>query len=277
MNSNYLATAVLTAAVLLTGSPTLAEAPEGMRLVWSDEFDADGRPDPEKWGYERGFVRNQELQWYQPENAFCENGLLVIEGRREQKDLSDQPRRLRRREPQRQSAEYTAASVTTRGKFEWQYGRLEVRAKVVAEKGLWPAIWTLGVKNGWPANGEVDVMEYYGGDILANAAWRGKNRRIVWDSSHTPVTELGDDWGAEFHTWRMDWDENQIVLSVDDRVLNSTDTTRATGTAEPHPFRQPHYLLLNLAIGGMNGGDPSETEFPSRYLIDYVRVYQAAE
>ncbi|TWT38278.1 Beta-glucanase precursor [Posidoniimonas corsicana] len=254
-----------------------ADVPEGMRLVWSDEFDADGRPDPEKWGYERGFVRNRELQWYQPENAFCEDGMLVIEGRRERKDLSDEPRRLRRRERQRPFAEYTAASVTTRGKFEWRHGLLEVRAKVIAADGLWPAIWTLGVKNGWPANGEVDVMEYYRGDILANAAWRGENGRTAWDSSHTPVRDLGKDWDAEFHVWRMDWDADRIVLSVDDRVLNTIETTKADGTTQPHPFQQPHYLLLNLAIGGTNGGDPSKTQFPSRYLIDYVRVYQRSE
>ncbi|MEM6331261.1 MAG: glycoside hydrolase family 16 protein, partial [Planctomycetota bacterium] len=197
--------AVAAAACGAVSGTAAAEPPAAAwRLVWADEFDISGPPDPEKWGYERGFVRNRELQWYQPENARCEDGCLVIEGRRERKRVT-----VRRRGKQQPAvAEYTSASVTTRGKFTWLYGRLEVRAKIVARDGLWPAIWTLGERGPWPGKGEVDVMEFYDGKILANAAWRGPERRVQWDAVKTPITELGDAWDNDFHTWRMDWDRD---------------------------------------------------------------------
>ena len=249
-----------------------AEQAESWKLAWSDEFDVDGRLDPEKWGYERGFVRNREVQWYQPDNAFCEDGMLVIEGRREAKPVQVK----RRGEVRTVQTQYTSSSVTTWGKFSWLYGRLEVRAKIVAEEGLWPAIWTLGERGRWPANGEVDLMEYYHHSILANAAWRGQ-KDIVWDSVKKPMADFDAEWAKEFHIWRMDWDAKRIVLSIDDQVINEIETTAANQTADPPPFAQPHYLLLNLAIGGTNGGDPAAATYPSRYLVDYVRVYQAVE
>lgn len=258
-------------------SATAADPPEGYALAWSDEFNKDGPLDPDEWSFERGFVRNEELQWYQPENAFCENGMLVIEGRRESFPNPRYRQDARSWRRNRERVEYTSASVTTRRGFTWQYGVLEVRAKITAAPGLWPAIWTLGVREGWPACGEVDVMEYYDGGILANVAWQGR-RRIVWDDTKRPITELGENWDDDFHVWRMKWDDERIELSVDGRVLNETDTSRAEPReGRVHPFKQPHYLLLNLAIGGTRGGDPSGTEFPTRYLIDYARVYQKTE
>ena len=123
-------------------------------------------------------------------------------------------------------------------------------------------------------------MEFYKGHILANACWGGANGKSKWDSSYTPVASFQKaDWDAAYHTWRMDWDENAIKLYLDDRLLNeiSVSEARNPDNVRPeYPFRQPQYLLLNLAIGGDNGGDPSKTVFPSRYEIDYVRVYQKA-
>lgn len=252
---------------------------EGYELVWADEFETDGRPDPKNWVFEEGFKRNHELQWYQPENAFLEKGLLVIEGRREtkpnpffEKGSSDWRKR-------RSAVRYTSACVTTNGLHSWQYGRFEVRAKIKAEAGLWPAIWFLGIEGKWPANGEIDLMEFYNGDILANACWMSKGgRKPKWDASKKPVESFGDpDWDSEFHVWLMDWDSERIILSVDGITLNTIDLTKTInpqGHGPGNPFHQPHYLLLNLAIGGNNGGDPSKTAFPTRYEIDYVRVYQ---
>ncbi|RMG54485.1 MAG: glycoside hydrolase family 16 protein [Bacteroidetes bacterium] len=248
-------------------------------LVWADEFDTDGRPDPANWTYETGFVRNQELQWYQPENAFCAGGYLIIEGRRDtlpnpQYDPdSDDWRR------QREFAYFTSACLTTEGKHRWRYGRFEVRARIQTRPGLWPAIWTLGEGHEWPSGGEIDIMEYYQDQILANAAWAGPNRwQAIWDDSKTPMAHFGDpDWETRFHIWRMDWTEEAIALYLDDELLNRIplDTTRNQRGTVKNPFRETeHYLLLNLAIGGTQGGDPGETPFPSRYEIDYVRVYQ---
>ncbi len=248
-------------------------------LVWSDEFDIDGKPNPDNWKYENGFVRNKELQWYQEDNAFVENGLLIIEGRR---DTFDNPYYDPDSESwrlQREKIYFTSSSINTEGKFTWKYGRFEIRAKIKAEEGLWPAIWTLGQGHEWPQGGEIDIMEYYDGKILANAAWAGKQRwQAVWDDFRIPVEDLGEGWADEFHIWRLDWTEDFIKIYVDDRLLNTVElskTINQRGNQVVNPFRETQqYILLNLAIAGTNGGDPSDATFPSRYEIDYVRVYQ---
>jgi beta-glucanase (GH16 family) len=251
---------------------------DGYELVWADEFDQAGRPDPRNWTYERGFVRNQEDQWYQPENAWVDGGLLIIEARREHKPNPNHDSQGNDWRSQREHAEYTSASLTTRGLHSWQYGRFAMRARIDTRPGMWPAFWTLGTQGRWPANGEIDIMEYYRGMLLANVAWAGDGpSRTNWDDSRTPIEELGDaGWSDEFHVWRMDWDEREIRIYVDDVLLNSVDldTTFNEDAEGRNPLRQPHYIVLNLAIGGTNGGDPSRTEFPGRLEVDYVRVYQ---
>jgi beta-glucanase (GH16 family) len=179
----------------------------------------------------------------------------------------------------REFAEYTSASLTTRGLRSWQYGRFEMRGRIDTRAGLWPAFWTLGVAGPWPHNGEIDVMEYYRGLLLANAAWGGTARsQAIWDDSRTPIASFGKGWPGAFHVWRMDWDERAIALSVDGRRLNDVDLARTVNEdgTRANPFHQPHYLLLNLAVGGTQGGDPSSTRFPARFEIDYVRVYARA-
>lgn len=251
---------------------------EGYVLVWADEFNTDGRPDPNNWTYEYGFVRNEELQWYQPDNAFCEGGRLIIEGRRERVKNPRYEPGSRDWKRNREFAEYTSACVLTRGLHAWKFGRFEIRAKIEATEGLWPAIWTLGSARGWPGCGEIDIMEYYRGMILANACWEsGVQWKPTWDDSKTPVEEFGGpEWDDEFHLWRMDWDEKEIAIYLDGRLLNTIDLTQTINKDNEgaNPFHEPHYLLLNLAIGGRQGGDPSKVKFPTRYEIDYVRVYQ---
>ena len=253
-----------------------ASPPAGYTLVWADEFNVDGRPDPKNWTYENGFVRNQEHQWYQPENARVEGGRLIIEGRRERRANPRYEAGSTDWRRNREFAEYTSASLLTRGLHTWQYGYFEMRARIETRPGLWPAWWTLGASGGWPHNGEIDIMEFYGGNLLANVAWGGAARgRAIWDDVRKPVTSLGPGWSDTFHVWRMLWDERTIRLSVDDVWLNDVDlekTVNQDGTGV-NPLRQPHYMILNLAIGGTNGGDPSGTPFPSRYEVDYVRVY----
>ena len=248
-------------------------------LVWSDEFDKDGRPDPKNWTFEDGFVRNRELQWYQKENAFCEGGMLIIEGRKERRDNPNFERDSEDWKRKREFIEYSSASVKTKGLHSWMYGRFEVKARIKTQDGLWPAIWFLGVEGEWPSSGEIDLMEYYNGKILANACWGAEKRwKPVWNTKKIPVASFADpEWDQKFHIWRMDWDSKSIKLYLDDKLLNSIDlkeTTNKSDRGPKNPFRQPHYLILNLAIGGDNGGDPSRTPFPTRYEIDYVRVYQ---
>ena len=250
----------------------------GYELVWADEFDKDGSPDPCNWTYERGFVRNQELQWYQPDNARCENGLLIIEGRRQRKANPGYKPNSRSWRQNRKQCEYTSASMTTRDRHNWQYGRFEMRGRIDTRAGLWPAFWTLGVRGRWPSNGEIDIMEYYRGMLLANGAWAsGKRWTPIWDDTRKPIAEFSDpDWSSKFHVWRMDWDENSIKLYIDKLLLNTIDVKKTLNkdTEGRNPFRQPHYILLNLAIGGTSGGDPADTKFPARFEVDYVRVYK---
>jgi beta-glucanase (GH16 family) len=250
----------------------------GYALVWADEFDRDGAPQPANWTYERGFVRNRELQWYRPENARVAAGMLVIEARRERLPNPDFDAASSEWRQTREFAEYTSASLLTRGLHSWRYGRFEMRGRIDTRAGLWPAFWTLGVTGNWPHNGEIDIMEYYRGMLLANAAWGGAKRlQPIWADTRTPLASLGPpDWPSRFHVWRMDWDERQIVLSVDGRVLNTVDLARTVnedGTGI-NPFHHPQYILLNLAVGGTNGGDPSATTFPAKLEVDYARVYQ---
>ena len=260
-----------------TPPPVPAAPPGGFTLVWADEFDADGPLNPKNWTYETGFVRNEELQWYQPENARVAGGHLVIEARRERKPNPQHDPSGTDWRRSRAAVEYTSSSLRTRGLHSWQYGYFEMRARIDTRAGLWPAWWTLGTAGVWPHNGEIDIMEYYRGNLLANAAWGGAARnRSMWDDVRKPVASLGADWSSQFHVWRMLWDERSIRISVDDVWLNDVDleTTTDQDGSGINPLRQPHYMLVNLAIGGTQGGDPTPTAFPAQYEIDYIRVYQ---
>src|SRR6266446_8637810 len=261
-----------------TNADSRAPQSEGWQLVWADEFDKDGPPDPRNWTNETGFVRAKEYQWYQSDDARCQNGLLIIEGRFERKPNPSYELDSKDWRKKREYADYTSASLTTKGLHSWQYGRFEMRGRIDTRPGLWPAFWTLGVQGEWPNRGEVDIMEYYRGLLMANAAWSSKTNGVPeWSTVRTPIGDLHDpDWSHKFHVWRMDWDEISIRLFVDDRLLNTIDVAKTfNGDLEgKNPFRQPHFLILNLAIGGKNGGDPSQTAFPARFEVDYVRVYQ---
>ncbi len=258
----------------------VGKAPEGYELLWTEEFDQDGKPNSEKWAFEEGFVRNNELQWYQSDNANVRDGALVIEGRKETVKNTKYKKRSKNWRTDRKNAEYTSSSIKTKDKFSFQYGVLEVRAKIDTRMGMWPAIWTLGVDQKWPANGEIDLMEFYRHEgkakILANAAWANAEKNAVWDSEKIPFykfTEKEKDWADKFHIWKMDWTANYIRIYLDDELLNEIDLSKTLNADGYNPFHQPHYILLNLAIGA-NGGNPLDTDFPGKYEVDYVRIYQ---
>ena len=249
-------------------------------LVWHDEFDKDGRPDPAKWNYEHGFVRNKEAQWYQPENAYCKDGMLIIEGRKEKHANPHYDPEGKNWQTARKEAEYTSASLTTRSKFSWLYGRFEIRARFTPREGMWPAFWTLGVKEKWPMCGEIDIMEYYQSTYLANLCWGSPKKHVgKWSTTYTPLKWLQEkhaDWADSFHVFRMDWDEKEVRLYADDILLNRTpldNTVNASYKEVANPFRQPHFIILNLALGA-TGGDLDKLPLPQKYEIDYVRIYQ---
>ena len=259
-------------------NPSATKSDTTWRLVWADEFNTDGAPDATNWAFEKGFVRNHEAQWYQTQNARCEKGMLVIEARKEHRPNPTYKANSTDWKTSRPTIDYTAASLNTQGLHSWQYGRFEMRGRIDIRPGLWPAFWTLGVAGEWPANGEIDIMEYYRNMLLANVAWATPKRYTAeWRSVKKPMNSFNDpDWSTKFHVWRMDWDETAIRLYVDGQLLNAvnlSETINQDGSGK-NPFHQPHYLLLNLAVGGDNGGDPLAASFPSRFEVDYVRVYQ---
>lgn len=253
----------------------------GMTLIWNDEFNKNGKPDPKNWKYEQGLVRNQELQWYKPENANCINGVLLIEARKETivnplyNDSSSNWKM------NRQYSEYTSSSLKTQGLIEFLYGRLEIRARIDTSTGSWPAIWTLGSTGNWPLNGEIDIMEFYRVEhaptILANFAWGTSEKGGPnWNTKRLPLsyfTSKDSEWHRKFHVWRMDWNRDSINLFVDDELLNTCRYIETVNQDGTNPFLQRHYLLLNLAIGS-NGGNPVNSKFPIKYEVDYVRYYK---
>lgn len=258
---------------------------EGYRLVWSDEFDKPGRPDSRIWNFEQGFVRNHEDQWYEPDNASVGGGLLTIEARKTSRanpwynpDSND----WRKNRPM---IGYTSSCLTTKDRKRVGFGRVCVRARIPVGGGAWPAIWLLGEEMEWPSCGEIDMMEFYRIDgeptILANAAW-GSDQRLnaKWNTRRVPYSRFLESdpfWAEKFHVWRMDWDESAIRLFLDDELINKVDlnkTINGTIGGMRNPFHQPHYFLINLAIGGDNGGDPDPECFPMKYEVDYVRFYE---
>lgn len=271
---------ILLASLTTLASSTYAEQVHpprdpAYRLVWSDEFDKDGPPNPQKWQSELGFERNKELQWYQPENVKCEDGLLVIEARKESRANPNFEKGSSNWKKNREFAEFTSGSIITRSDQEWHFGRAEVRAKFKALPGLWPAIWTTG-HGRWPHAGEIDIMEFYQGKILANFVWAGKWGVDHWQTSHHPIEKFDRlTWDEKFHLWVTEWDEHEIKIYLDGTLLTTLPMETAINQDGPaiNPFLAPQRFRLNLAIGS-TGGDPSKTPFPQKFYVDYVRLYK---
>ena len=277
MNKPALLAALLCPLLSLT-SPAARAQDKDWKLVWSDEFDRDGLPDPAKWVYEQGFLRNQEVQFYtegRKKNARVEGGNLILEGRKENYPVpAGAPNAVGR-----DAAEYTAASLTTEGKASWRYGRLEVRAKIPGGKGTWPAFWTLGTnirQVGWPECGEIDVLEFVGKEqpVRLHSTVHYEDRAEGKKRSAGNRLEVPDAHD-EFHRYTVEWDEHAIRFLMDDRPVGTSFDVDKAGLGEDNPFRKPHYLLVNLALGGTWGGPVIDAAaLPQQYVIDYVRVYQ---
>lgn len=233
-------------------------------LVWEDNFEVDGLPNPDIWSYEEGYIRNKEAQYYtraRMENARVENGNLLIEARKDNWEGN----------------EITSASLHTYDKKSILYGKIEVRAKLPTGVGTWPAIWMLGDNKkevGWPTCGEIDIMENVGFNpdvIHANIHTKAYN--------HAIGTGKGDKITIEkpyhdFHVYTVEWFEKEMHFSVDGKRYFSYQNDE-TGN-DSWPFDKSHYLIINLAIGGGWGGKQGIAEdlLPQQYLIDYVKVYQ---
>ncbi len=235
------------------------------KLVWSDEFNYTGFPDSTKWRYDTGGHGwgNHEKQFYtanRPENARVENGHLIIEARKESYN----------------NMEYTSARLSTKGKYSWQYGKIEVRAQLPEGVGTWPAIWMLGSTTPlrWPDDGEIDIMEHVGyapGNVHASIHCKKYYHSI--GTQKTAITKV-EDFHIAFHVYAMEWNADSIAIMVDGRKYFSFSNEHTNKQA--WPFDTPFHLLLNIAVGGDWGGQKGIDDkiFPQKMLIDYVRIYQ---
>ena len=266
------ALAAQAAAVASPGPSDPHRPPPGYALVFADEFDGAGLPDPAKWdfateGNASGWG-NQERQHYTARrlaNARVEGGRLILEA-------------LAESLPEAGGKKYSSARLVTRGRAAWTYGFIEVKAKLPCGRGTWPAIWMLpeDAKAKWPAGGEIDIMEHVGFEP-------GKVHHSVHTAAFNFAQGTQKTVGkpvptacSAFHRYQLLWAPDFLVMGVDDepRLMFK----RVAGGRDRWPFDRPMHLLLNIAVGGTWGGqkgiDPKA--FPARMEIDHVRVYQRA-
>ena len=252
----------------------------GWKLVWNDEFDKDGAPDPKKWGTEIGFIRNGEMQYYtgRPENARVEGGNLVIEARKEHLPNAKYEKGSKEWNNSREFADVTSASLTTEKTVSWTYGRVEVRAKIPTGRGTWPAIWMLGTnihQAGWPKCGEIDILENVGFDP------NGVHTTVHTEAfNHVKHTAKGHREEAvkpfdDFHVYAIEWTKKEITFLYDEKKVFAFEND-GKGDVNTWPYDKPQFLILNFAIGGGWGGVKGidDAIFPQKFLIDYVRVYE---
>lgn len=241
-------------------------------LVWSDEFNGSGIDDA-NWTYDIGTGSdkglngwgNNELQYYRTENARIEElpgggRGLVIEARKEPHENSD----------------YTSARLLTKGLQSWTYGRIEARIKLPIGKGIWPAFWMLGNNIdtvGWPACGEIDIMEYLGhepGKVHGTIHY-GKPHGSRGNEYQLPG---GAGFSDDFHVFAIEWLSGEIHWYVDGEKYSTQRKWSSSEGKYPSPFDKPFFILLNLAVGGVWPGNPdSTTTFPQKMYVDWIRVY----
>jgi hypothetical protein len=227
-------------------------------LLWAEEFNVDGAPDPTKWGYDLGNNNgwgNAELEYYtsRRENSIVEGGVLKIKAIKE--NFS--------------GFTYTSARLLSKDKFAFKYGTVEVRAKIPAGVGTWPAIWMLGANigtAGWPACGEIDIMEHKGSEL-----------NKIYGTLHYPGRAGGNADGntkivanatTEFHIYKLEWTATAIKVYADGQLVHSVTNTNSI------PFNHDFFVILNLAIGGTFAGPVDAGLNNASMEVDYVRVYK---
>lgn len=259
-------TAIAAALALKAAAARPVPAQEAVTLVWADEFDRDGLPDPARWGYDVGGHGwgNQELQFYtgaRRENARVEGGRLIIEARREDW----------------QGARFTSARLVSKGLGDWTYGRIDVRARLPMGRGSWPAIWMLPTtieRMRWPDDGEIDIMEHVGFDpgVVHGSVHTTRYHHSIGTQKTGRV--LVPDAGTTFHDYAIEWTPARITWLLDGREYFRFD--KGPGGRDVWPFDAPFHLVLNVAVGGSWGGQQGvdESALPYRMEIEYVRVHR---
>mmetsp|Transcript_61818 Transcript_61818/g.109761 ORF Transcript_61818/g.109761 Transcript_61818/m.109761 type:complete len:814 (-) Transcript_61818:129-2570(-) len=301
-------------------------------LVWEDDFDSltckkDSkgiyRPNPDVWTHEIGYKRSRERQWYQPDNAECRDGELVITAKRQRDALEAskaKPCKLKNWDnspPNQvlsdedcalcgpphfkydgacdllqndgsgapacdcsQGAEFTSSALLTRGTKEFSYGLFEIKAKVSSHSGLWPSWWAVGDFDyvPWPKNGEIDILDIF--QRVAKVAVFHANETGLPSGAvqHAAARLVDDKWEERYHIWQLEWDKDKIIIRIDAEDMLELDLRVADSslTSWPNPFtnEKNFFMILNLAVGGHSGGEPSYTSFPGEFIVDYIRVYK---
>ena len=250
--------------------------PKGYGLVWSDEFDRPGLPDPTKWKYDTyrnsdGWYNN-EKQYYSAarlKNSRVEDGRLIIEAHRETLSKSEFP--------DWGEQEYTSARLMTKGLGDWKYGFFEIRAQIPCGLGTWPAIWTLPTDPNvtWPAGGEIDIMEHVG--FEPETIHHSVHTTAFNFSRGTQMTSKHELPGAcdSMQKYQLLWTADFLLFGVNNRP--KWLFKKESKNKKRWPFTEPQHLLLNLAVGGNWGGQQGldQSIFPAKMEVDYVRVYQA--
>ena len=252
----------------------LNTAPAGFKweVIWSDEFDYTGVPDATKWNYHSGGIGNNEQQGYTSsiKNSYVENGSLRITAIKE-------PTVYRQT-----TYPYSSARLNTANKFTVQYGRIEASIWIPGDAGVWPAFWTLGASGGWPGGGEFDIFEYSGGKPLWGVTPPNYiNSNFIYRKADGSTNNLANmaylyyiTPTDGYHTYAVEWDDKSILWYYDNKKFASRNTLPEVLKvyAGTNPASQPHYLLINLAMGGDGGGgiDPNFTS--ANMYVDYVRV-----
>jgi beta-glucanase (GH16 family) len=232
----------------------------GMNLVWSDEFDG-ATLNTADWNYEKGGGGwgNNELEIYTdlPENSFLSDGFLTIKATKNS-----------------YNGNYYSARLTTKGKKEFTYGRIDIRAKMPIGQGIWPALWMLGGNIstvGWPACGEIDIMEYLGHEsdkVYGTIHYNDGGHKYIGGNYKVSQSENYHD---KFHVFTILWQENSIEWYVDYKKYYSVTPS----TVRFDAFRLPQFFIFNVAVGGNWPGSPNaSTVFPQSMIVDYVRVFQ---
>lgn len=238
---------------------------DGMSLVWSDEFEGDAL-NMEHWSFEIGRGNNgwgnNELQYYREENTTVEDGFLVIEAKEENYN----------------GADYTSSRLITQGKQSFRFGRIDIRAVLPEGQGLWPALWMLGTKFnavGWPACGEIDIMELVGNqpDRVHGTVHYGTSPSTRQQDGASRALSSGAKFSEEFHVFSLVWENDKIQWLLNDVVYH--EFTRAEVGGFPYPFNDNFFAIFNVAVGGDWPGSPnSSTVFPQRMIVDYIRYFR---
>ena len=237
------------------------------KLVWSDEFDGSGLPDPSNWTAEKwmpGVVKQEEQYYDEDERTLSVSGSCLTIRAYKADDGS-----------------WHSGRIKTRGKHFWKYGLFEARIKLPDGMGVWPAFWMMpneSVYGAWPRSGELDIMEFspgcFGNDVYATVHHSVSMEEAKTDDVVTMGRVTLDDPVEDFHVYALMWDPDHAQAFVDGKPLSSPYYRKSAGDIAQWPFDQPFHIILNLAMGGTLGRiiDPLLTE--AEFKIDWVRVYQ---